>query len=132
MKILKFLMTIALLTIGNLIATAQSPAGSGNNSGGNTTITIPTKPKPPKESDKGPKDPTQSPLTCVLMGDCLSVFCHYDAIGEVSVFNNETMETIATESGNLGEGIILILDNYTLGSMSLTVTMSGTTYVGNF
>lgn len=125
-------MTIALLTIGNLIATAQSPAGSGNNSGGNPTITIPTNPKPKKESDKNPENPSQSPLTCVLMGDCLSVFCHYDEMGEVSVFNNEKMETVVTESGNLGEGIILILDNYTLDSMSLTVTMSGTTYVGNF
>ena len=132
MKTFKIILAIAFLTIGNISGLCQSPAGSGNNSGGNPTITIPTNPKPKKESDKNPENPSQSPLTCVLMGDCLSVFCHYDAIGEVSVFNNETMETIATESGNLGEGIILILDNYTLGTMSLTVTMSGTTYVGNF
>ena len=130
MKTFKILLAIAFLTIGNISGLCQSPAGSGNNSGGNPTITIPT--KPIKGSNAGPKDHTQSPLTCVLMGDCLSVFCLYDAMGEVSVFINETMETFATECGYLGEGIILILDNYTLGTMSLTVTMSGTTYVGNF
>ena len=123
-----FILLIISLLIPSITFANDGKPGSSEKD----PIIIGVQPIPKPIPSKGPKDPTQSPLTCVLMGDCLSVFCHYDAMGEVSVFNNETMETIATESGNLGEGIILILDNYTLGTMSLTVTMSGTTYVGNF
>lgn len=123
-----FILLIISLLIPSITFANDGKPGSSEKD----PIIIGVKPIPKPVPDKGPENPTQSPLSCVLIGDCLSVFCHYDAIGEVSVFNNETMETVVTESGNLGEGIILILDNYTLGTMSLTVTMSGTTYVGNF
>ncbi|MDE6338386.1 MAG: hypothetical protein K2K97_01190, partial [Muribaculaceae bacterium] len=84
-------------------------------------VYIPTNPTPKKGCNKGHKDPSDSPLTCTLMGDCLSVFCYYDVMGEVVVMNNETLETMTSGACNLGQGVILTLDNYTPGSMTLTV-----------
>ena len=95
-------------------------------------VYVPANPTPKKGWNNGHQVPSQSPLTCTLMGDCLSVFCHYDVMGEVAVTNNETLETVAYESGNLGEGIILTLGRYTQGAMTLTVTISDTEYVGYF
>ena len=95
-------------------------------------IIIDLKPLPKPIPNKGPRTPSQNSLTCTLMGDCLSVVCAYDVMGEVTVVNNYTLETVGSETGNLGEGIILTLDNYTKGAMTISVTISGTTYTGNF
>lgn len=126
---MKKFLTLFLLLLSPLSLIADD---NGRGSSGKDPIIIHIQPIPKPKPNKGPQSPSNAPLTGTLMGDCLSVFCHYDVMGEVVVTNNETLETVASESGNLGEGIILTLDNYTPGAMTLTVSILDTEYVGNF
>lgn len=119
------LLALAILFIP-LTSSAQDPSESEEDP---TVIEVTPSPKP--IPNKGPKAPAYSPLTCILMGDCLTVTCNYDVMGEVTVTNGESHQ-IVSESGNLGEGLILILDNYTPGAMTVTISFPGSNYIGYF
>ncbi|MDE7471795.1 MAG: hypothetical protein K2M57_10180, partial [Paramuribaculum sp.] len=60
-------------------------------------------------------------------GGIVTVYCEYDAMGVVTVTDAESGSLIASASGMLGEGIMIILPA-DRGAVRIEVEMNGTTY----
>ena len=83
----------------------------------------------PKEgtTKKEPQMPAYIPLYCTVAGGMVTVYCEYDAMGVVTVTDAESGSLIASASGMLGEGIMIMLPA-DRGAVRIEVEMNGTTY----
>ncbi|MBD5196404.1 MAG: hypothetical protein HDS18_02275 [Bacteroides sp.] len=126
----KFLISVVTILLLSMTLSAQVTTFPGKPDP--IPDSIPVEPYPGKIVGQGPKDPITSPVTCLLWGNCLSVNCNFDVMGEVTVYNNQTLQKVSSGQENLGYGVILDLDNYVKGAMTVIVAVSGESYIGYF
>lgn len=93
---------------------------------------IPVKTDPDDNRTNHPRKPARNPLTVLLMGDCISVTCDYEANGEVEVYDNYSGIMVASDEGELSTGLMLILSEYHEGSMEIQITLDNKIYRGSF
>ena len=79
------------------------------------------------DTSKRPKAPAYSPVYCTVVGGTITVCCEYDAMGVVTVTEAESGSLIASASGMLGEGIMIMLPA-DRGAVRIEVEMNGTVY----
>jgi len=110
--------------------------GKDNEKKNNFGKEIPVVPHPIRDNDngssKGPRIPARNPLTVLLMGDCISVTCDYEANGKVEVYDNYSGIMVAADEGELSTGLMLILSEYHEGSMEIQITLDNKIYRGIF
>ena len=83
--------------------------------------------KDKSDDDTHPKAPAYSPVYCTVAGGIVTVYCEYDAMGVVTVTEAESGSLIASASGMLGEGIMIMLPA-DRGAVRIEVEMNGTVY----
>lgn len=83
----------------------------------------------PKDDDKEeePQVPAYIPLYCTVAEGMVTVYCEYDAMGNVTVTDAESGALIGSASGMLGDGIMIMLPAHR-GAVSVEVEMNGTVY----
>lgn len=58
---------------------------------------------------KYPQKPAARPVSCVVTGNEIDVYCQYEALGNILVVDSRTGLTVASETGvELGEGYTLL------------------------
>lgn len=82
-----------------------------------------------KDDDKEekPQMPAYIPLYCTVAEGMVTVYCEYDAMGSVTVTDAESGALIASASGMLGDGIMIMLPA-DRGAVRVEVEMNGTVY----
>ena len=83
--------------------------------------------KDKSDDDTHPKAPAYSPVYCTVAGGMVTVYCEYDAMGVVTLTEAESGSLIASASGMLGEGIMIMLPA-DRGAVRIEVEMNGTIY----
>lgn len=79
---------------------------------------------------KYPQKPAYSPLYCVVTNEDVTVFCEYEAIGDILIVDSRTGLTFASETGvELGEGYtVYIPESESETPLTIYVTLGDITY----
>lgn len=74
-----------------------------------------------------PRKPQYSPVYCCIGGDEITVYCLYEAIGEITVSDSSGM-MIATATGELSGGYSVVVPGGITPGMTIRVTVDTHSY----
>lgn len=114
-----------LFTLFLFGCSVSSPAMETPDSSGETTITL----RENQQNNQKPRQriPTYSPVYCQIGADYVTFFCHYEAVGEISITDAHG-SVIITDVAELSEGFTVMLTVGVASGMVVSVTIGETTY----